>query len=131
MNIIIEKNFNNVDYAFYKDNNIISKKDIRLLFELVDKLNIRFRITDNIYDGVHLFIEFKSIFSEDVLKTKYSFMEVDKNSSINYFQYTLLNSLFSFDRFVLTTKTNGIILNKELPFRYTKKIINKNETEDI
>lgn len=131
MNIIIEKNFNNVDYGFYKHNDLISKKDIRLLFELVDKLNIKFRITDNIYNGVYLFIEFKSIFSEDVLKIKYSFMEMHKNISINYFQYSLLNSLFSFDRFVLTTKTNGIILNKELPFRYTKKLIHKNETENI
>lgn len=128
MNIIIEKNFNNVDYGFYKHNDLISKKDIRLLFELVDKLNIKFRITDNINNTFNLYVEFKSIFSEDVLKKKYSFMGIDKNTSINYFQYSLLNSLFSFDRFVLTTKTNGMILNKELPFRYAKKLIDKNET---
>lgn len=54
MNIIIEKNFNNVDYGFYKHNDLISKKDIRLLFELVDNLNIKFIITDNINNTFNL-----------------------------------------------------------------------------
>jgi hypothetical protein len=112
-------------------NNLINEKNVELLKYITKILNIKFIFEDDVYSYYIFFtVRFESKIINQVLEHRLKYDPNIYSEYINkdiYFNEILNHTLQSLDNEILRRIRYGIILHKELPYKYLQSKIKEHE----